>query len=191
MKAHNLLNCFGEVEVNYSNNLASSGIIGVAAGSISGGLGFRKQQEKQEIQAYVKKQEAFMIDANLVLTKLASRHPYMFIRQLAMMEGLLQGRVAYSFDEFRRRKFDKLFHYIIDILSNLVPYIFHPIFSDYLLAIMSHFFDVFMSYWSESRDREFIGSLGKKFCDFLDKFIQYDLKTVHSSISRKYSQFLE
>ena len=138
------MNCFGEVEVNYSQNASSSGIIGVAAGAGTGGVGFRKQQEKQEMAAYVKKQEAFMMDANLVLVKLASRHPYMFIRQLAMMEGLLQGRVAYSFDEFRRRKFDKLFHYVIDILNNLVPYIFHPNFFDYVVAIISHYFDVFM-----------------------------------------------
>lgn len=141
------------------------------------------------MQAYVKKQEAFMIDANLVLVKLASKHPYMLIRQLAMMEGLLQGRVAYSFEEFRRRKFDKLFHYVIDILINLVPYIFHPNFLDYLVAIVSHFFDVFMSYSSESR--EFIGSLGKKFCEFLEKFMQCDLKSAHSTISRKYCQFLK
>lgn len=144
LKAHNLLNCFGEVEVNYSQNASSSGIIGVAAGAGTGGTGFRKQQEKQELAAFVKKQEAFMMDANLVLVKLASRHPYMFIRQLAMMEGLLQGRVAYSFDEFRRRKFDKLFHYIIDILNNLIPYIFHPNFFDYVVSIISHYFDVFM-----------------------------------------------
>lgn len=139
MKAHNLLNCFGEVDVNYSNNLTSSGIIGVASGA-----GYKKQQEKQEIIMYVKKQEAFMIDANLVLVKLACTHPYMFIRQLSMMEGLLQGRVAYTFEEFKRRKFDKLFHYIIDILNNIVPFLFHANYMQSIVAIISHYFDVFM-----------------------------------------------
>jgi hypothetical protein len=134
-----LLNCFGEIEVNYSNNLTSSGIIGVANSTAS-----MKKQEKQEIVVLVKKQEAFMIDANLVLVKLASTHPFIFVRQLPMMEGLLQGRVAYTFDEFKRRKFDKLFHYIIDLLNILVPYVFHFKYLQHLEAIVSHYFDVFM-----------------------------------------------
>ncbi len=73
LKAHNLLNCFGEIEVNLSNNLTSSGIIGVAATST-------KKTEKQEIVQFVKKHEAFMIDANLVCVKIASIHPFIFIR---------------------------------------------------------------------------------------------------------------
>lgn len=140
LTAHNLLNCFGEIEVNYSNNLTSSGIIGEAARS-SVGL---KKQEKQEVLQFAKKQEEFMIDANLVLVKLAATHPFIFIRQLPMMEGLLQGRVAYTFDEFKRRKFDKLFHYIIDLLNILVPYTFHRKYIALIEAIISHYFDVFM-----------------------------------------------
>ena len=139
VKAHNLLNCFGEIEVNYSNNLTSSGIIGVASVPTH-----FKHQEKQEIMAFNKKQEAFMIDANLVCVKLASAHPFIFLRQIPMMEGLLQGRVVYSFDEFKRRKFDKLFHYIIDILNILVPYVFHRAYLEHVEAIISHYFDMFM-----------------------------------------------
>lgn len=77
MKAHNLLNCFGEIEVNYSNNLTSSGIIGVDSGVNTSRF---KKQEKLELVALNKKQEAFMIEANLVCVKLASSHPFMFIR---------------------------------------------------------------------------------------------------------------
>ncbi len=61
-----------------------------------------------------------------------------------MMEGLLQGRVVYSFEEFKRRKFDKLFHYIIDILNILVPYVFHRAYLEHIEAIISHYFDMFM-----------------------------------------------
>jgi len=77
IKAHNLLNCFGEIEVNYSNNLTSSGIIGVDSGVNTSRY---KKQEKLELVALNKKQEAFMIEANLVCVKLASSHPFMFIR---------------------------------------------------------------------------------------------------------------
>ena len=75
LKAHNLLNCFGEIEVNYSNNLTSSGIIGV-----SNVVTHYKKQEKQELIQFNKKQELFMSDANLVCIKLASTHPFIFIR---------------------------------------------------------------------------------------------------------------
>ena len=140
VKAHNLLNCFGEIEVNYSTNASSSGIIGVS--SIATATSFRKK-EKEEITAYAKKQEAFMMDANLLCIKLASTHPFVFIRQMPMMEGLLQGRVVYTYDEFKRRKFDKLFHYIVDLLNILVPYVFHRAYLTYLDSIISHYFDVF------------------------------------------------
>ena len=101
-------------------NATSSGRIGVASTVTN-----FKKQEKLEIVAYAKKQEEFMMDANLVCIKLASTHPFIFIRQIPMMEGLLQGRVVYSFEEFKRRKFDKLFHYIADLLNMLLPYVFH------------------------------------------------------------------
>jgi hypothetical protein len=185
VKAHNLLNCFGEIEVNYSNNLASSGIIGVDSGVSTNRY---KKQEKSELVAFNKKQEAFMIEANLVCAKLASTHPFMFIRQLPMMEGLLQGRIVYSFDEFKRRKFDKLFHYIIDILNTLVPYVFHRNYLEHIEAIISHYFDMFMSYCSENRDS--IGSLVVKFIEFLEKFINNDIQVGHSLIIRRYSQFI-
>lgn len=134
-----MLNCFGEIEVNLSNNMTSSGIIGVAVATVG-----PKKQEKQELVLYSKKQEAFMVDANFVCVKLASSHPFIFLRQLPMMEGLLQGRVGYSFEEFKRRKFDKLFHYIIDLLNILVPFVFQQKYLDYLDLIISHYFDVFM-----------------------------------------------
>ncbi len=67
-----------------------------------------------------------------------------FDRQLPMMEGLLQGRVAYTFEEFKKRKFDKLFHYIIDLLNTLVPFLFHPKYIDHVELIIAHYFDVFM-----------------------------------------------
>ena len=73
--AHNLLNCFGEIEVNFSMNATSSGRIGVASSVTT-----FKKQEKLEIVAYAKKQEEFMMDANLVCIKLASSHPFIFIR---------------------------------------------------------------------------------------------------------------
>jgi hypothetical protein len=75
LKAHNLLNCFGEIEVNYSNNLTSSGIIGV-----SNVVTHFKKAEKQELVQFNKKQELFMTDANLVCIKMASTHPFIFIR---------------------------------------------------------------------------------------------------------------
>ncbi len=75
--AHNLLNCFGEIEVNFSMNATSSGRIGVASSVTN-----FKKQEKLEIVAYAKKQEEFMMDANLVCIKLASSHPFIFIRFL-------------------------------------------------------------------------------------------------------------
>lgn len=60
-----------------------------------------------------------------------------------MMEGLLQGRVVYTYEEFKKRKFDKLFHYIIDLLNVLVPYVFHQEYLSYIEPIISHYFDVF------------------------------------------------
>lgn len=60
-----------------------------------------------------------------------------------MMEGLLQGRVVYTYEEFKKRKFDKLFHYIIDLLNVLVPYVFHREYLLYIEPIISHYFDVF------------------------------------------------
>lgn len=84
-----------------------------------------------------------MMDANLLCIKLASTHPFIFLRQIPMMEGLLQGRVVYSFDEFKRRKFDKLFHYIIDLLNILIPYVFHNEYLNYIESIIAHYFDVF------------------------------------------------
>lgn len=120
--------------------MTSSGIIGVAVTS-----GASKQKsENLEVVQMAKKQEAFMVDANFVCIKLASVHPFIFIRQLAMMEGMLQGRVGYSFDEFKKRKFDKLFHYIIDILNVLVPFVFHQKYRENIKAIISHYFDVFL-----------------------------------------------
>ena len=59
------------------------------------------------------------------------------------MEGLLQGRVIYTFDEFKRRKLDKLFHYIIDLLNILVPCLFLKQYFTHLESIISHYFDVF------------------------------------------------
>lgn len=59
------------------------------------------------------------------------------------MEGLLQGRVIYTFDEFKKRKLDKLFHYIVDILTILVPYVFKNQYLLHLESIISHYFDVF------------------------------------------------
>lgn len=135
--AHNLLNCFGEIEVNFSMNATSSGRIGVASTVTN-----FKKQEKLEIVAYAKKQEEFMMDANLVCIKLASTHPFIFIRQIPMMEGLLQGRVVYTYEEFKKRKFDKLFHYIIDLLNILVPYVFQNEYLIYVEPIISHYFDV-------------------------------------------------
>ena len=64
-------------------------------------------------------------------------------RQIPMMEGLLQGRVVYSFEEFKRRKFDKLFHYIADLLNMLLPYVFHREYFFYIDCIVSPYFDVF------------------------------------------------
>jgi integrator complex subunit 1 len=84
-----------------------------------------------------------MMDANLVCIKYAATHPFIFIRQIAMMEGLLQGRVSYSYDEFKSRKFDKVFHYVIDLLAILVPYVFHAEYSTSVDSILSHYFDVF------------------------------------------------
>ena len=59
------------------------------------------------------------------------------------MEGLLQGRVIYTFDEFKRRKLDKLFHYVIDLLNILVPYLFSKHYITHIESIISHYFDVF------------------------------------------------
>ena len=71
-------------------------------------------------------------------------------RQLPTMEGLLQGRVVYSFEEFKRRKFDKLFHYIIDILNILVPYVFHRAYLEHIEAIISHYFEMLeFAYWRD------------------------------------------
>ena len=134
-----MLNCFGEIEVNYSNNLTSCGIIGGGAVVTQ----FKKQQN-QELTLFNKKQELFMFDANLICVKMAATHPFIFIRQVPMMEGLLQGRVVYSFEEFKRRKFDKLFHYVIDLLNLLVPFVFHRAYVNYIEAIISHYFDLFM-----------------------------------------------
>lgn len=92
---------------------------------------------------FAKKQEIFMMDANLLCIKLASTHPFIFIRQIPMMEGLLQGRVVFTFEEFKRRKLDKLFHYIIDLLTIMVPYIFKYEYFNYIESIVSHYFDVF------------------------------------------------
>ncbi len=183
VKAHNLLNCFGEIEANYSQNASSSGIIGVSSIVTS-----FKKKEKEEIVAYAKKQEAFMMDANLLCIKLASTHPFIFIRQIPMMEGLLQGRVVYTYEEFKRRKFDKLFHYIIDLLNILVPCVFHHQYLTYLESIISHYFDVFKSYCNENREAN--GSLVQKFFDFLEKFINTDITTVYNRIIKKYSAFI-
>lgn len=139
MITHNLLNCFGEIEVNFSYNLTSSGIIGVAVTGQN-----KLKPENYEMVLLAKKQEAFMVDANFVCIKLAYSHPFIFIRQLPMMEGMLQGRVGYSFDEFKKRKFDKLFHYIIDILNVLVPFVFHQRYLEHIKSIISHYFDVFL-----------------------------------------------
>ncbi|RNA14308.1 integrator complex subunit 1-like [Brachionus plicatilis] len=169
LKTHNLLNCFGEIEVNFSYNLTSSGIIGVAVTSGSS----KQKSENQEMVQLAKKQEEFMVDANFVCIKLASSHPYIFIRQLPMMEGMLQGRVGYSFDEFKKRKFDKLFHYIIDILNILVPFVFHQ---------------KYRSYCEENR--EFIGSLVIKFCEFLERFVNTDLESGYFEIIKKYCNII-
>lgn len=181
--AHNLLNCFGEIEVNYSMNATSSGRIGVASTVTQ-----FKKQEKQEVVAYAKKQEEFMMDANLVCIKLATTHPFIFIRQIPMMEGLLQGRVVYTYDEFKKRKFDKLFHYIIDLLNVLVPYVFHREYLKHVECIVSHYFDVFRSYCNENREAN--ASLVQKFFDFLEKFINTDMQVGFSLIVRKYSSII-
>jgi hypothetical protein len=105
-----------------------------------------------------------------------------------MMEGLLQGRVIYTFDEFKRRKFDKLFHYIVDLLNILVPFVFHRAYITHIEAIISHYFDVFMSYCSENSDA--LGSLVIKFFEFLEKFINSDIYIGHSLVIKKYSKFI-
>jgi integrator complex subunit 1 len=160
--------------------------------------------------AFAKKQEEFMIDANLVCVKLASTHPFIFIRQLPMMEGLLQGRVIYTFEEFKRRKFDKLFHYVIDILNILVPFVFHRVYIEHIQAIISHYFEVFMvnkkrivlnisnkffisylclqSYCQSNREE--LGSLVAKFVDFLEKYINNDFELGESLVIQKYSLFI-
>lgn len=183
VKAHNLLNCFGEIEVNYSQNATSSGTIGVSSIALN-----YKKKEKEEVVMYAKKQEAFMMDANLLCIKLASTHPFIFIRQIPMMEGLLQGRVVYSFDEFKRRKFDKLFHYIIDLLTVLVPYVFKYEYFKYIESIVSHYFDVFKSYCTENRDAN--GSLVQKFFDFFEKFVNTDIQAIYDLIVKKHSSFI-
>merc|ERR1719468_649406 len=105
-----------------------------------------------------------------------------------MMEGLLQGRVVYSFDEFKRRKFDKLFHYIIDLLNILIPYVFHKEYSDYIESIIAHYFDVFRSYCSENREAN--GSLVQKFFDFFEKFINTDIQVINNLVIKKHSTFI-
>lgn len=184
VKAHNLLNCFGEIEVNYSQNATSSGTIGVSS-IINTHF---KKKEKEEVVQFAKKQEAFMMDANLLCIKLASTHPFIFIRQIPMMEGLLQGRVVYSFDEFKRRKFDKLFHYIIDLLTILVPYVFRYEYFSYIESIVAHYFDVFKSYCSENREAN--GSLVLKFFDFFEKFVNTDIEVIYTRVVRKHSAFI-
>ena len=59
------------------------------------------------------------------------------------MEGLLQGRVIYTFNEFKNRKLDKLFYYIINLLNTLVPCAFLKQYLAHLESIISHYFDVF------------------------------------------------
>lgn len=183
---HDLLNCFGEIEVNFSNNLTSSGIIGVAATASS----IRKQEKSSDLLVHAKKQETFMTDANLVCVKLAAIHPLIFMRQLPMMEGLLQGRVAYSFDEFKRRKFDKLFFYVIDLLNSLAPFVFRSAAdADLIELIVAHYFDVFAHYHTEGK--EFVAGLLAKMAEFLERLVHNsDLKTGFAMISKK-SQLID
>ncbi len=78
------------------------------------------------------------MDANLV-KRLAFNHPFILIRQIPMMKG----RVVYTYEELKKRKFDKLFHYLIDLLNILVPYVFQNEYLIFVEPIISHYFDVF------------------------------------------------
>lgn len=60
-----------------------------------------------------------------------------------MMEGLLQGRVICTFDEFKRKKNDRLFLYVVEILLTMVPFVFNKEYQNHFELIVSHFFDVF------------------------------------------------
>lgn len=105
-----------------------------------------------------------------------------------MMEGLLQGRVVFTFEEFKRRKLDKLFHYIIDLLTIMVPYIFKYEYFTYIESIVSHYFDVFKSYCSDNREAN--GSLVQKFFDFFEKFVNTDIQVIYKQVIKKHSSFI-
>jgi hypothetical protein len=64
-------------------------------------------------------------------------------RYLPMMEGILQGRVIYTYDDFKKRKTEKLFHYVVDLMNILIPHIFKTDYSQTFETIMSHYFDIF------------------------------------------------
>ena len=59
------------------------------------------------------------------------------------MEGLLQGRVICTFEEFKKKKNDRLFHYVVDLILTLVPFVFDKEHLSHFELIVSHFFDVF------------------------------------------------
>jgi len=87
------------------------------------------------------------------------------------MEGLLQGRVICTFEEFKKKKNDRLFHYVVDLILTLVPFVFDKEHLSHFELIVSHFFDVFKSYCLENDE---FNTLVLKFFDLIEKYLNYD-----------------
>lgn len=111
-----------------------------------------------------------MSDANLACRKLAVSHPVLLLRHLAMIAGLLHGRIHLNYQEFRQQNHLTFFTNVLAILELLQPLVFH---SDHQMALQDCllcFMKVLQNFQSNYLPLAFIN----KFLQFTQKYITHD-----------------
>ncbi|CAG0882989.1 unnamed protein product [Darwinula stevensoni] len=108
-----------------------------------------------------------MRDYELACRKMASQHPYLFLRQLPMLAASLHGRVDYEFPMFRSRNHLNFFTHTLGLLELLIPHVFLPQYSEPVRDILQVFGDLMRKHGQKGE----VAGLLNRFMLFVQRYI--------------------
>lgn len=119
----------------------------------------------------------------LAITKLASSHPFLLIRQLSMIPAVfgnfLGGKVNYlSFEAFKAKKLLKKIAMLLNVLRLLTPYLWARQ-NQGVMQLLDLYMDFFLVYHYQARYKRtnaMLAPLLTVFVDLLDNWMKVDFK---------------
>lgn len=115
----------------------------------------------------------------LAITKLASNHPFLLIRQLSMIPAVLGGKVSYlSFEAFKAKYLLKIFAKLLNVLRLLTPQLWARQ-NRGVMQLLDLYMDFFLVYHYQARYQRTNAELApllNVFVDLLDDWLKVDFE---------------